>query len=929
MNETPGQHDLTIDQLKKELEDVKHAYASLVEKTENQSLQYARRIAELSKSEDYYKKLYYNAPVNYQSLDENACFIDVNPSWLHTLGYTREEVIGHHFSEFMTADSARLAEIRFPVFKKNGRATGFEFELKRKDGEVIYVNFDGLVETDLAGNFKQTHCICTDITNRRNAEQKLRESEVQFKALVESSSDMIWETNLEGKYVYVSPQFETLLGYKPAEAVGTSPFAYIVDTDLKNVISNSDELVKAEKPFNSLVNKYRHRNGHTLYFETSGVPVFSASGDLLGYRGVSRDITQRRKAEKELYKLSSVVQQNPNTVIITDLDGIIEYINPAGCEISGYSATELLGKNPSVFASGNTPKSTYRQLWKTIKDGEKWTGVFHNRKKNGELFWESALIVPVRDAEGNITNYLGVKEDISQRIKFEDILKESEERYRQLFETSPDAIILADIETGQLLDANPAACALLGHSLAKIRTLHQSMIHPEAYREMAAGIFQQQAQLAPGQKGLQPYESVVLRSDGTEVSVEVLANNIALNGRHILQGVFRDITERLQARNALMQAMAKAEASDKLKSAFLRNISHELRTPLNGIIGFSEMIARMDNSEEDRMEFSQMIKKSSTRLINTINGYMDISMIVSGLTELKKRTFSLAYFLNKIVKQAEVNCQSHSKQIEVILDVPEADIQLFTDEDLLTKIFQQLSDNAVKFTPKGTITMGCEPIPGFLKFNVSDTGSGISPEQLHVIFDIFRQVDGSITRSYEGSGLGLAIARGYVKLLGGDIWVESELNLGSAFFFTIPADTVLAGNATVSPKNKQKNISTVIVAEDDDSNYKYLEIVLKKAAFKVLRARNGLETLKLCENIPDIRLLITDMKMPGMDGIESTRKIRTFLPDLPIIALSGLISSHDEQLARTAGCNEYLVKPVSKAKLLETISNLLQQDIVI
>ena len=202
-----------------------------------------------------------------------------------------------------------------------------------------------------------------------------------------------------------------------------------------------------------------------------------------------------------------------------------------------------------------------------------------------------------------------------------------------------------------LVDANPAACKLLGYSPEEIRKLHQTMIHPERFQEFAMNSFREHAENKRTENNQLSTESIILRSDGTEIQVEVLSNPITLNSRRILQGVFRDITERIRAREELLKAKEKAEASDKLKSAFLQNITHELRTPLNGIIGFSEMITRVDCSLEDRIEFNKMIKKSSTRLLNTITSYMDISMLVSGMVEVNRHEFGLLNFLNKIYEQ--------------------------------------------------------------------------------------------------------------------------------------------------------------------------------------------------------------------------------------------------------------------------------------
>jgi len=480
-----------------------------------------------------------------------------------------------------------------------------------------------------------------------------------------------------------------------------------------------------------------------------------------------------------------------------------------------------------------------------------------------------------------------------------------------------------------LIDANTVACNLLGRTLDEIRKLHQTMIHPARDLEYAKESFHEHADDSGHTDIPLPIESLILRADGSEVPVEVVSKNITIHGRQILQGVFRNITERKQAQEELLKAKEKAEASDKLKSAFLSNISHELRTPLNGIIGFSEMIAQIDSSEDDRIEFSKMIKKSSSRLINTITSYMDISMIVSGLTEINYRQISLHQFLKKINSQAIEICNNGNRTLDIIENGPVEDFQIITDENLLTKIFFHLIDNAIKFTKKGSVTIGHKLKNGVHLFSVSDTGSGISQESLSVIFEAFTQAETSVSRGYEGSGLGLSIARGFVKLLGGEIWVESARNEGSTFYFTIPGKAVPKTKTTeiyVPEKLLSNTEPTILVAEDDDSNYKYLEIVLRKASYKVLRARNGFETVEMCRSHPNISILLTDLKMPGMDGFESTRQIRKSLPNLPIIALSGYVSSEDENAALEAGCNGYIVKPVSKSKLLDTINKVLQPE---
>ena len=843
--------------------------------------------------------------------------VEANTIMLKLTGRLLENLIGADITGLFAANTLKNTPLRYDLLVK-GETVISERDIFRPDGTFIPIEMHTKMMPD--GSYQS---IFRDITERKKSEETLRQSEGKYKSLVESTSDIIWETNKEGVYTYVSPQFEIILGYTPAETIGKSPYNFISDDLLSEINSRIESSTESTLPFFLLVNKFKHRHGHLIHVETSGVPVYNLAAELTGYRGVSRDISKRYLAEKELFKLSSAVQQSPNTVIITDLKGKIEYINPAGCSISGYSIEELTGKSPSVFKSGNTSVETYKSLWSTIKAGNEWKGIFYNKKKNGELFYESASVLPIKDTDGTITHYLGIKEDISKRIQSETALKESEERYRELFEASPDSIILTDIETGMLIDANTAASKMLGRTLDEIRKMHQSMIHPSREMENSEKSFRKHRVAGQHTGNMLSLESMIVRSDGSEIPVEVLSNIVTLNGRHIQQRVFRNIAEQKLFREELLKAKENAEASDKLKSAFLHNITHELRTPLNGIIGFSEMITQMDSSQEDRIEFSKMIKKSSARLINTITNYMDISMIASGMTEITKLQFSLRDFLNKIVDQTYEACNIRNLQLDIIKKVPDYDIQITTDEILLAKIVTHLIDNALKFTKQGSITIACDNKDDHYLFSVSDTGTGISGETLPLIFEIFRQADLSASREYEGSGLGLSIAQGFVKLLGGEIWVESKDTVGAKLCFTLPAKNSTSNELILVPETSQANQLVVLVAEDDDSNYKYLEIVLKKASFKVLRSKTGIETVKICRNVPNISILLTDMKMPGMDGFQSTRLVRKILPDLPIIALSGLISSEDENEARLAGCNEYIVKPVSKAKLLKVIDNLL------
>jgi len=504
-------------------------------------------------------------------------------------------------------------------------------------------------------------------------------------------------------------------------------------------------------------------------------------------------IRSKNAAEEKLKILSLAVEQNPASIVITSIDGTIEYVNPKFTEITGYTAEEAYGKNPRILKSGMHSDEFYRNMWQTIMAGKEWIGEVQNKKKSGEVYWENALISPLLNESGEIMHLVAIKEDITEK--------------RRMIE---DMII----------------------------------------------------------------------------------------------------------------AKEKAEAGDRLKTAFINNISHEIRTPLSGIVGFSEMILSPDISIENKTAFNDIIKKSSVRLMNTITNYLDISLLVSGNMEVRNTQFSLNSFLDDIKEKFASTCFSANIELTILKPTIPADIQISSDTELLKKIFTHLLDNAVKFTKYGKITFGYRKKAADLEFFVNDTGIGIDADKTKLIFEYFMQADISHTRRYEGSGLGLSISGELVKLLGGHINLKSVRNEGSSFYFSLPASVIVPEPETKDVKITQPGwISkpVILVAEDDDFNFKYLEIVLKRENYFVLRAANGSEAVDICHSNPEVNLILMDMKMPVMGGLEATRKIKEFLPDLPILALTAFVSARDESEAYDAGCIEFLTKPVNKPRLLVSL----------
>ena len=403
------------------------------------------------------------------------------------------------------------------------------------------------------------------------------------------------------------------------------------------------------------------------------------------------------------------------------------------------------------------------------------------------------------------------------------------------------------------------------------------------------------------------------------------ARIISINNEpHIISSI-SDISIRKQAELELIKAKEKAEESDRLKSAFLTNMSHEIRTPMNGILGFTELLKEPNLTSDDKEDFIQTIQISGARMLNTINNIVDISKIESGLISVNTSETNVnekVEFTYKFFKP-EAEIKGLKFLVKKSLQGKEAIIK--TDNEKVYAILTNLVKNAIKFTYDGSIEFGYEKNGKYLEFFVKDTGIGISGKQQGLIFERFRQGSEEYNRGYEGSGLGLSILKSYVEMLGGKIWVESEEGKGSIFYFSIPYDAASEGETElindahdVTDEVEIKKLKILIV-EDDEISYSLLTRMLQKISSVVLHAITGVEAIETCRNNPDLDIVLMDIRMPKMNGIEATGLIRQFNRDVIIIAQTAYAFSSDREMAIEAGCNDYISKPINKILLIDLI----------
>lgn len=386
------------------------------------------------------------------------------------------------------------------------------------------------------------------------------------------------------------------------------------------------------------------------------------------------------------------------------------------------------------------------------------------------------------------------------------------------------------------------------------------------------------------------------------------------------------VTNQLEQANTRLKEFeekaAKAENASRMKSLFLANMSHEIRTPLNAIEGFSRVMAETDVPEE-RMKYLEIIESNNSRLLSLINEILDLSRVEAGEIIIKKAPTDLEKMCQSIQQIFKFRCPP---TIQLTWNKPDLNITMTTDENRLTQIFSNLISNALKHTTKGSIKYGYRIIDDGqnIEFYVSDTGSGITPEFMNQIFDPYASKD---AEQQKGFGLGLALCRIIVEKMGGDIRVDSEVGKGSTFTFTLPFHGTIGGMATsqrtttsvrtlrVSTRPDENSLKTILVAEDEESNFELVRIVLNKR-YRLLRAHNGIEAVTINEEEhPD--LILMDIRMPEMDGLDATRIIKEVNHATPVIALSAYAFEENINEAKAAGCDAFMAKPFKVEDLIE------------
>jgi PAS domain S-box-containing protein len=647
---------------------------------------------------------------------------------------------------------------------------------------------------------------------------------------------------------------------------------------------------------------------------------------------ISASIDEREHAEEELRRrehfLSTVLETTQDGFWTVDASGVVTNVNKAFCRMTGYGKEEFPKLGLSAIEALEKPEETALRMRRIIENGSELFETTH-RRKDGTTF-DVEVSATWLDMFGGI--FVAFCRDITERKRTEAALRDSEENYRQLFEAESDAVFLVDNETGRILQANTAACALYGYGHAELLSMRNTEVSAEPEQTTKAST---RVPPVPDQVVRIPLR-YHRKKDGTIFPVEITARFFIRHDRHVHIVAVRDITERQKAEEAILKAKEAAEAANIAKSEFLANMSHEIRTPLNGIVSMLQLLETSGANAEQR-EFCALALQSTNRLTRLLSDILDLSRVEAGKMQIRADRFNLPETIRQAVDLFAPIALQTGVELRHHWD-PALPTWAVGDPVRLQQILTNLVGNAFKFTRSGHVSVEAYPLPAKAEgqarifFSVSDSGCGMSDEVIKRLFEPFTQGGQGYTRSHQGAGLGLSICKHLVALMGGSIAVESEVGEGTSFHFCITVGSASEPPAEEAPVHRTApavSRGRVLVAEDDEVSLYSTRKLLEKGGYEVAVARNGQEAVELHER-EEFDLILMDVQMPVMDGIEATRRIRKSGPEarraVPIIALTAYAMVGDRERFLAAGMNGHIAKPVEFETLLRSAGEFLKKE---
>jgi PAS domain S-box-containing protein len=893
----------------------------------------------LQESEERYRDLFENASDMIQSVDGQGKFVYVNKKWKEVLGYSDEEINQLKFTDVLRIDQIPHCVELFKKIMAGETAEDVEVIFVTKTGREIFAS--GFVSPRRKdGKFIASRAIFRNVTERKQAEQLLRTSEAQLSIAMRIAKLGYWEYDVVKDLFTFNDHFYSIFrttveevgGYTMSSARYAQLFVHPDDAHL--VAIEVKKSIEATDP--NFVSQLEHRiiyaDGEVGYISVRIYLVKDDQGRTIKTFGANQDITERKRAEEELNRLSNAVSMSRDSIVVSDLEGKIVEVNQAAMNMYGTDEkNDLVGRN---YLELIVPEDRQKMLVSTqeaLRNGYVESREYQIITKPGNIVPIELSATVLKDQNGKPSGFVSIIRDITEHRKAEEALRKSEHRYRSYIELT-DQLAWITNANGEAMEDIPDWRKYTGQSFEEIKgqgwskALHPDDVEPSLQAWMEA----------VKTKSAFETEYRIRRYDG--VYRNFLARGIPeFNQEGIIQewvGTCIDVTELKKTEENLRKSMEEAKESNRLKSEFLANMSHEIRTPMNAIIGMTGITLDTKLTDEQR-EYLRIVKESSYSLLGLLDDILDLSKIEAGRVELENINFDLRSVVDSVIDT--LNTRAAAKGLELACFIDSA-VHPFLrgDPARLRQILLNLGGNAIKFTEKGEVAIQVELQAETEKyttllFSVTDTGIGVPKDKTAEIFKSFTQADGSTTRKYGGTGLGLSISKRLVELMQGEIAVESQIGKGSRFWFKIKLEKQqgiqeIHPHFTYSPRGCR-----ILVVDDNQTNRTILIKILESFHYVPAAVESGKKAIPILkqslEQNKPFDLVLLDMQMPEMDGEETLRLIQNDprIKEIPVVILTSIGQRGDTNRLEALGAAGYLLKPVKQSQLYDTIITILSK----